>query len=265
MCQSITGNERKMYLLASELQPFKRRVKKATETVKEALSKSTNASLSFSSGKDSIVLLDIAVKAGFKGTLVFFKYGICNDIETPKENIELLKYYADLHNLNYKILDCLGEVDCWEQCGRFLFFPETESEKQIFNKTNFDFIEKSKQFEKENKVDLSIIGMRKAESKRREMVLNKNGAIYKTQSRQSVTCCPLLNFTNTDIWAYIFSNNLKYLSIYDYPYIDRRFNRNEITILYNDAIIRNGQILHYKNMYIEFFNWLENRWGKIYT
>lgn len=103
--------------------------------------------------------------------------------------------------------------------------------------------------------------MRKDESKRRKIILNQKGAIYQTKNRQSITCCPLLDFTNEDIWAYIFSNHLKYLSIYDYPYIDRCNNRNEITMLYNDAIIRNGQITHYKQMDPDFFAWLKNRWG----
>ena len=40
---------------------------------------------------------------------------------------------------------------------------------------------------------------------------------------------------------------------------------NEITMLYNDAIIRNGQVFHYKQMYPDFFTWLESRWGKIYA
>lgn len=261
----LSENEKEIYLLSSKLTSFKNKVTAAIETTKNALKSYSNASLSFSSGKDSIVLLDIAIQAGFKGTLVFFKYGVCNDIETPKENIELLKYYAELHNIKYKILDCLGEVDCWEQCNRFFIFPETGEEKRICSKTNYDYVKKSAEFEKSNNINLSIIGMRKDESKKRKFILNKKGAVYQTKARNSITCCPLLNFTSTDIWAYIFSHNLKYLSIYDYPYLDRKINRNEITMLYNDAIIRNGQIFHYKQIYPNFFDWVENRWGKIYV
>lgn len=259
----LSNDDKEMYLISAKMANFKRKVKLATETVKTALDDSTNAALSFSGGKDSVVLIDIAVKAGFKGTLMFFKYGICTDVETPEENIELLKYYADLHGLKYQVLDCLGEVDCWEQCGRFTLFPENEEEKRIFNQTNYDYVKKSKEFEEENNIDLNIIGMRKDESKRRRIVLNQKGAIYQTENRQSVTCCPLLNFTNIDIWSYIFSNNLKYLSIYDYPYIDRQVNRNEITMLYNTAIIRNGMLWHYKQMYPKFFEWLKKTYGNI--
>lgn len=261
MCQSVE-EEKKAYILHSKLIPYQKKVKSAIEIAKQALSNSKMPLLSFSSGKDSIVLLDIAVKAGFRGDLLFFKYGICTDIETPKENVELLKYYAGLYGLQYHILDCLGEADCWEQCGRFILFPETKQEKQIFNQTNFDFAKKSERFCRENKVDLQFIGMRKAESARRRATLNKRGMIYQTKSRQSSTCCPIGNFTSEDIWAYIFSNSMKYLPIYDYPHIDRKEIRNEITMLYNDGIIRHGQIYHYKMMYPEFFAWLKQRWGE---
>lgn len=262
MCQSIEQDQR-AYLLHSKLDPYKRRTETAIETVRTSLKTSKNPILSFSSGKDSVVLLDIAIKAGFRGDLLFFKYGISADVETPKENIELLKYYAAEHRLKYHILDCLGEVDCWEQCGRFILFPETEEEKRIFNRTNMDFSKKSKEFCQKNGVDLQLIGMRKAESARRKSMLNKKGPIYGVKSRDSMTCCPLENLTSNDIWAYIFSNDLKYLSIYDYPYIDRRRNRDEITMLYNDALLRHGQIFHYKAMYPEFFVWLKNRWGEV--
>lgn len=262
MCQSVE-KDRQTYLLHSKLLPYQRRVNAAIETAKAALDASCTPLLSFSAGKDSVVLLDIAVKAGFRGDLLFFKYGVLTDIETPPENIDLLKYYATKNGLKYHILDCMGEVDCWEQCGRFVLFPETANEKQIFDRTNRDFSEKSETFCHENGVDLQLIGMRKAESARRKVMLNKKGPIYTVKSRDSLTCCPLANLTSEDIWAYIFSNGLKYLSIYDYPYIDRRRNRDEITMLYNDELIRRGMIFHYKKMYPEFFTWLKERWGDV--
>lgn len=261
MCQY--QNEKNMYILRSKINEYKKHIEQAKQIITESLDKSKKPILSFSSGKDSIVMLDMAVKLGFNGKLIFFKYGIETDVETPAENIELLKYYADLYGLEYCIIDCLGEVDCWEQCGRFTLFPETLEEKKIFRFTNYDYLKKINQFESAYKNDLTFIGMRKDESKKRKNVLSKNGAIYQTKSHQSKTCCPLLNLTNEDIWAYIFSNDLKYLSIYDYEYIDRRRNRNEITLLYNDSIIRNGAIYHYKQMYPMYFNWIKKRWGNM--
>lgn len=253
-------HEQDQYILAAKLPAYQRKVEKAISVIREALSVSQTPALSFSGGKDSIVLLDLAVQAGFRGRLVFFKYGIATDVETPKENIELLEYYASRHNLEYSVLTCLGEVDCWERCGRFILAPETAEETRIFRETNYDYAKKSAAFEDEYGIDLNIIGMRKDESNTRRMMLSQKGAVYKTKTRRSVTCCPLLNFSDTDIWAYIYSHHLRYLSIYDYPYIDRRKNRNEITLLYNHFILEQGMLFHYKQMYPEFFSWLKKRW-----
>lgn len=255
-------NEKAAYLLCAKLKAHQKRVSAAISTVEEALSQSKNPALSFSSGKDSVVLLDIAAKSGFRGDLIFFKYGVCADIETPRENIDLLKRSAEKYGLKYHILDCLGEVDCWEECGRFTLFPETQRERKIFHRTNYDFAKKSEEFCRDRGIDLQIIGMRKDESKRRKAVLNKRGQIYATKARESMTCCPLANMTDDDIWAYIFSNRLEYLPVYDYPYLDRRKNRNEITMLYNNAILENGMLYHYQRMYPEFFVWLKERWGE---
>lgn len=260
MCQL---SDEKTYLLASRLSGYKNRIKRATEILSEEIKKAENPAVSFSAGKDSVVLLDLAVKAGFKGDLAFFKYGICTDVETPSENVELMKYYAEKYGLKYHILDCLGEADCWEMCGRFTMFPETKEEEKAFRITNMDFQRQYAVFEKESGTDLSIIGMRKKESERRRLLLSHRGEVYQTKSRKSRTCCPLASLTNEDIWAYIFSNKLPYLSIYDYPYLDRRKNRNEITLLYNDAIIKNGMIFHYKQMYPDFFGWIKERWGNV--
>ena len=226
MCLSSVDKDRRAYLLHAKLLPYQRRIAKATEIAKTALAGAKKPMLSFSAGKDSIVLLDIAYKAGFRGGLLFFSYGVCTNVETPVENITLLKRYAERYGLQYYILDCLGEADCWEQCSRFILYPETPEERRIFDRTNHDFAKKAEAFCRENGVDLQIIGMRKAESARRRAVLNAKGAIYQTQERASKTCCPLAGLTSEDIWAYIFDNGLEYLPIYDYPYIDRRKNRN---------------------------------------
>lgn len=253
-------NEKNAFLLHAKLKNFQNKVRAAKEVISSALSEYTNPALSFSAGKDSIVLLDLAQKCGFKGRLIFFKYGICNDIETPKENIELLKRYADKFGLEYHILDCLGEVDCWEMCGRFTLFPESEEEKRIFKLTNYDYAKQYAEFEKRENIDLLFLGMRKKESRKREIMLNQKGVIYETKTRRAVCCCPLANFSDEDIWAYIFSNELEYLHIYDYPYLDRRRNRNEITLLYNDWLINSGMIYHYELMYPEFFAWLKKKY-----
>lgn len=183
------------------------------------------------------------------------------DIETPRENLDILHYYAGKHNLKCHILNCEGEADCWAEIGRFALLPETAAERRVFNRTNMDYRRKSEEFCRSYGADLLMIGMCQEESRARRITLAKKGDIYKAKSRAALTCCPLSHLTAEDIWAYIFSNKLRYLKIYDDQYLDRRRIRNEHILLYNNAIIRHGIIAHYRRMYPDFFAWLDKAYN----
>lgn len=73
----------------------------------------------------------------------------------------MLEKYAERYKLEYYILNCLGEVDCWEECGRFILFPENDREKKIFNKTNYDYAKQYLHFEKQHNINVLFLGMRK--------------------------------------------------------------------------------------------------------
>lgn len=107
------------------------------------------------------------------------------------------------------------------------------------------------------------IGMRKAESKQRTMTLGSRGLTYFTKTRNSVTCCPIGKLTDDDIWAYIVSNNLPYLSCYDNPLFDRRKIRNELNYLCTKKAIFQGIVEKYKFIYPEIFAELRSRYEGI--
>jgi len=58
--------------------------------------------------------------------------------------------------------------------------------------------------------DLSFVGLRKEESLKRKRRISRGESITKIQE-----CWPVQNWTWQDIWAYIFSHDLPYASIYD--------------------------------------------------
>lgn len=238
----------------------KHKVDRAITIARDALKNSESALMSFSGGKDSIVMLDIALKAGFCGELLFFNYGICTDKETPQETRDIIQHYSKLHGLKCNIVDCLGEFDCWDELGYFCLFPESEQEKKVFKETNKDFAKKAKDFQAKHGCDLLFIGMRKDESKARKIMLCKKGHTYTTKNRDCVTCCPVSNFTDDDIWAYIYANNLKYPSFYDCPHLDRGKIRNEPCLLYNDAIVRHGGAYEFKILFPEYMAEIKKRY-----
>jgi len=71
--------------------------------------------------------------------------------------------------------------------------------------------------------DVTITGIRNQESKKRSF---KN--FFQTGYGGMLEFCPIIHWRTEDVWAYIFSNNLQYLSYYDeysklIPILDVRF------------------------------------------
>lgn len=64
-------------------------------------------------------------------------------------------------------------------------------------------------------VDGSFIGLRKAESKTRKYVLDWRGTLYRVQERQQWRCCPMADWTVEDIWRFIGARKLTYCEAYD--------------------------------------------------
>jgi len=264
MCRSAE-KDRQLYELYGKLNTYKYRVTRALQICADALKNSARPLTSFSGGKDSIVMLDIAVKAGFKGELMFFQYGYEYD-ETPPETYEILAYYAAKHGLKVNFVKCLSEFDCWHTAGRFFLFPETDEERKLVEKCDRDYVQKAKRFQEEYGCDLLFIGMRKKESRARRIMLSKNRRTehgdytYDSAARTCLTCCPIAEFTGADIWAHIFINCLAYPSFYDYPYVSREVLRNEPTLLCNDAIIRHGNIDVFKAVFPDYIGEIKRRY-----
>lgn len=260
----MKDSEYQAYMLLSSLDSYRNRIENAIRTAKDALSTCKKAAVSFSGGKDSIVMLDILSRAGFRGDLIFFKYGVG---AVPSENafdevMNLIAKYADDYRCRLHVVECYGASNVWEDCGRFTFKPENPREKKFFKKVSEDFAQKASAWNMLNDIDLQFIGMCKHESRARKIMLSVKGSLYTVKSGER-RCCILADLTPADIWAYIVSRELPYLSIYDYPLLSRERIRNECTMCYNEAIIRNGVLTHYRALYPDYIAEVEKRWGRI--
>lgn len=247
----MTADEKEMYILHSLTKGYKYRINEAMlEAGKELKEIKGNHVLSYSGGKDSTVLLDICVKAGFKGDLIQFFY---SKYENPSLNMDMADIQSEKYGLKLYRLKCYSSKEVWDEAGRFFVVPSNDLEKKLVKKVATDFGKQSKKISEQNGYTLHFIGMRKAESKQRKMTLGHKGLTYYAKTRKSFTCCPIGKLTDDDIWAYIVSNHLPYISYYDNPLFDRRKIRNELTYFCARKAVFQGVVETYKFIYPEIF------------
>lgn len=123
--------EKEMYLVHSKSSGYKKRILEAISVAENALTDVKKCSMSFSGGKDSVVMLDICVKAGFKGDLIQFFY---SEYENPKMNLDMARYCAEKYNIKLHVIKCYSVTDAWNEVGYFYIVPTTKKKKNLHEK-----------------------------------------------------------------------------------------------------------------------------------
>lgn len=256
----MNDEEREKYLLAARFPAFKRKIESSILTIQKALTCPGKWMISYSSGKDSTVLLDLLIRAGWQG--IGF-HCICSEYEDPPENQTQTEKARQMYGTDIRNIHCYGEYDAWREAGHFFCDPITDIEKKTAHKANTEFKKASANFMLENSISNIFMGLTKEESKARRISLSMRGNLYYSKMRKGWTCCPLANWTATDIWAYIVANNLPYLSVYDIPYYSRERIRNELTVMYCPAIVAHGELLQYRLAYPELYAKLQKEFPEV--
>ena len=116
---------------------YKRRIEEAMQEAQKAIKEiEGDHSLSYSGGKDSTVMLDICLKAGFKGELIQFFY---SEFENPEMNLEIADMMAKKNKLKLHRLKCYSSKEAWDEAGRFYVVPSNDLEKKLVRKVSADF------------------------------------------------------------------------------------------------------------------------------
>ncbi len=254
----MTEDEKEIYMLHSKTKGYRHRIDGAMQTAKKAISEIKGIhSLSYSGGKDSTVMLDICMKCGFKGELIQFFY---SEYENPAMNLDMADIQSKKYALELHRIKCFSSKEAWDEAGRFFVVPSNDLEKSLVRRVGTDFGKQAKRLSEDRGYSLQFIGMRKAESKQRRMTIGSRGLTYYAKTRDSFTCCPIGKLTDDDIWAYIVSNHLPYISCYDNPLFDRRKIRNELTYFCARKAVFQGVVETYKFIYPEIFAELRKRY-----
>jgi 3'-phosphoadenosine 5'-phosphosulfate sulfotransferase (PAPS reductase)/FAD synthetase len=190
------------FLLRSRLSIFRKRVERAEEIIREALSLGLCWYTTCSAGKDSVVLSHL-VSSISPGIEVWSEK---DEFDFPGE-VEYLENLREKFGWNLNIVrpdgDMTGFLETADIC------EDLHSRKAGFSsKFFYALIERQ-----EARFNGVFLGLRAEESIGRRLNFRKRGEIYRRSSGKW-TCIPLANFEGEDIFAYLVSREIPILDVY---------------------------------------------------
>ena len=178
----------------SKTKEFRRKVAESRKTIKEALEEFNKPYIAFSGGKDSTALMHLVL--GYRQvTVIHWDYGRYY-IPRPLHE-EILEIARKCGAKNLVVLTS----SLYEKLGR--------KAQGVLGK-HFIGVEIPKLIERG--YDCAFLGLRAEESVKRRF---RTEGFYEYDKRGITNVFPLRNWSWRDVWAYIVSNNVPYLSFYD--------------------------------------------------
>jgi len=194
------------------LPAFQRKADRAIDLLSSLVERGFKMGVSFSTGKDSTVTLDL-VRRVYPGVpAAFFSSGIETEYD---QCFELLKNHhpdVDVFESYRTLADLCRDFGYWGH----------EPEKFADEVDWFAFLvgEPSVRFVRKYKFDVTVMGLRAQESAGRRLSRKVRGYFYPVKFEyldgvQHHHCTPIVDWKDEDVWAYIASRDLPYNKIYD--------------------------------------------------
>lgn len=192
-----------LFRLHSHLRAFRRLVAKTKEIITEALGKTRNPYIAFSTGKDSVVMADLVWQQCPEVPAVYFDA----DCAFPESSALLSRYESAGHNvIRWK---CEPLLETLKRVGG----PTSDRcEVETMRSTVYHPI---RRLLAEYHFDGVFLGLRGEECYGRMKLAQVRGELF-WQKRDSLwECIPISRWTWKDIWAYIVSQDVDYCGVYD--------------------------------------------------
>jgi 3'-phosphoadenosine 5'-phosphosulfate sulfotransferase (PAPS reductase)/FAD synthetase len=234
---------KRRFLLIAKTQEYQSNLAEAVLAIQEAIEKCKNPAVNFSFGKDSLVCMDIARQIKPDILIINIDRGFGGDVP---DAMDTYKSYFSKNNINFKRVKTPQSI--------FEIYTEAGS----LHKINKERVKRNlilgiKKAIMEYRIDCSIIGLRAQESIGRNK-LKSRGNFYYTKSDGVFHCCPVLNWSSDQIWAYIVSNDLPYLKWYDLEAEFDGYGNSRYSNWAGLYMYETGRIVRLKKTYPELYN-----------
>lgn len=175
-----------------------------------------------------------------------------DDMDFPEE-LPYLHNLINKYNLDVDIIT--PSVKLWDVILDGVKYDITEDIHSKNSAFSADYFYKLiKEYDKAEAVTATFMGLRAKESKPREWNFKKRGFSYYNKGWQKWVCNPLSEWTATDIFAYLFSNDIPILEVYFKTlFVDSPENIRKSWILPSHQTSQ-GQAVWLRHYYPDIFN-----------
>lgn len=201
------GINRRFYMLHARTRAFQDRVARTQNVVKRFIRDYPEVYVSWSGGKDSSVVLDLATNVRADIPVLCVQ----TDIEYP-DNLEIVEKYRKMWP-DMTLILVHPETSAWEYLTRSadVFREVNVASSKLDRLFFYEPIQKEVEAQGYNAY---FLGLRKEESRARLLGLTFHGMVYEKQDGMTV-CCPLSNWSGRDVMGYLVSRDLPISSIYE--------------------------------------------------
>jgi len=239
------------YSLWAELDSFTVKESKTLSLISNSLTKFQEIGVSFSGGKDSLVMLHMISRCFDKFHVAFFDSGA----EYP-DTLECINQAEKDFNLDLTIVQPAWSIIKLRKMAGNFGYCGPEFNGTIFKQGDLKRIlvtEPAETFRREYGIQVQCIGLRMEESRSRSALL-KNGALQRTEYSGIYHFYPLRSWTGKDIWAYISKYGLRFNTIYDkLKFCNENREIQRVGSYFGATNLSRGRFLFLRTYYPEIF------------
>lgn len=261
----MRDSEKELYMLHSALPSYKRKLQASLDLLQKAKNMGGKWCVSYSTGKDSTVLLDLAYQVFGKELIVLHQsYG---KTDLPG-TVELFEKAKRKYPLKFIVNQAPSNLEVLEKAGGFFDKPTTKQQKEAWKWWREQGWEKADEMARDAGVTGNIVGLRAQESRARKISISVHGTFFYNKKQQMHQCRPLAYWNSRDIWAYIISNELEYHPVYDFARNEEERGRirNELTLIRGmETLSERGLLAETRMRYPEFIEEIIQEYPELKT